>query len=69
MPLVHKSLSVRPEVWRKLRLDAELSGAPLRDFFTYLVERAAPVSAADREAVSQLQSITKSNAAARSETS
>jgi len=41
--LVHKSIDVRPEVWRRLRINAELSGVPVRDYLSFLVERSKPV--------------------------
>ena len=42
--LIHKSVHVRREVWQKLRLHSEMSGVPLRDFLTYLIEVSKPVS-------------------------
>jgi hypothetical protein len=43
MKLVHKSLSIHPQIWRKLRIHAELSDVPLRDFLAYLIDRSSPI--------------------------
>jgi len=48
MALVHKSVEIRPEVWRKLRVNAELSGVPVRDFITYLIEQSQPIHETDQ---------------------
>jgi len=48
MGLVHKSVEIRPEVWRKLRINAELSGVPVRDFITYLIEQSQPIPENDQ---------------------
>jgi len=63
--LVHKSIAVRAEIWRKLRLNAELSGVPLRDYLTWLVEQSGPVSESDASARAQLSRTTSLNECAR----
>lgn len=47
MPLVHKSIDVRKAVWKKLRVNAELSDCALRDYLAYLVENSSPVDPED----------------------
>jgi macrodomain Ter protein organizer (MatP/YcbG family) len=64
MALVHKSVDVRLEVWRKLRLNAELSGVPLRDYLSYLIERSRPVLEGDAEAMAALRQTSQANVAA-----
>lgn len=66
MPLVHKSVSVRAEVWKKLRIDAELSGVSLRDFLTYLIEGGRAVAVGETDIQNRLNNIARQNAAARS---
>jgi hypothetical protein len=43
VPLVNKSVAVQVPVWRTLRLRAEQSGVPLRDFLSFIVLRSNPV--------------------------
>lgn len=43
MRLVHKSIDVRPEIWRTLRLHAELSDVAVRDYLSWLIEQSQPV--------------------------
>jgi macrodomain Ter protein organizer (MatP/YcbG family) len=64
--LVHKSIDVRPEIWRRLRINAELSGAAVRDYLAYVIERAEPVADATGHAL--LQEIAVTNRASRIET-
>lgn len=45
--LVHKSVNVRPEVWRQLRINAERSGVPIRDFLAFVVENSEPILSAE----------------------
>jgi hypothetical protein len=59
--LVHKSVDVRPEVWRKLRVNAELSGVPLRDFLAYLIEQSHPIAEEDAERRVELQRVVAAN--------
>lgn len=66
--LIHKSVYVRQEVWRKLRLNSELSGVPLRDYLTYLIERSVPASSCDPEARRELDHIAELNRAASDST-
>lgn len=65
MPLAHKSIDVRPEVWRRLRVNAELSGVPVRDYLTYLIERADPVPEKDGAAQESLRRVMAANSSAR----
>ena len=65
MALAHKSVAVRPEVWRKLRINAELSGVSVRDYLSYLVERSFPIDAKDAGACALLQSLSLANQRAR----
>jgi hypothetical protein len=41
--LAHKTIDVRPELWRQARINAELSGVPLRDYISYLLTVCEPV--------------------------
>jgi len=61
--LAHKTLDVRPETWRRLRINAELSGVTLRDFVTYLIETSAPVNEGDPQYDQLLQVVEKNRAA------
>jgi hypothetical protein len=62
--LVHKSVDVRPEVWRKLRIHAELSDVSVRDYLSYLIEGSEPVTPQDAGRWSGLQDAAKANRAA-----
>ena len=64
MKWVHKSVDVRPEVWRKLRINSELSSAPVRDFLAYLIEQSEPVRPGDDQAMAMLRGIGEANRAA-----
>lgn len=60
--LVHKSVHVRREVWQKLRLHSEMSGVPLRDFLTYLIEASKPVTSdqgPDRDALERVAELNR----------
>lgn len=46
----HKSINIRPEVWKQARINAELSGVALRDYLSYLIVSGGPIDAADEEA-------------------
>ena len=61
---VHKSVDVRSEVWRKLRVNAELSAVPVRDFLAYLIERSEAVKSEDEGVVLMLSKISAANRAA-----
>jgi len=62
--LVHKSVDVRPEIWRKLRINAELSGVSLRDYLTWVIDSSVPADD-DPTAVSDLQRICERNRTAK----
>lgn len=47
MPLIHKSVDVLPATWKKLRINAELTGVPLRDYLTYLIQQSEPIEDSD----------------------
>jgi hypothetical protein len=66
MALVHKTIDVRPEVWKKLRINAELSDVPVRDFLTYLVEKSQPIGPGDAQELEQLNRVKEANRLARS---
>ncbi|MFN3166134.1 MAG: hypothetical protein ACE37H_03615 [Phycisphaeraceae bacterium] len=40
--LVHKSVYIEPEVWRRLKVNAELSDLPLRDYLRMLILTGQP---------------------------
>ena len=65
MTLVHKSVDVRPEIWRRLRVHAELSAASLRDYLAYLIETSEPVGDADNRRRELLESVADENRIAR----
>lgn len=64
-PFVHKSIGIRPEVWKRLRIHAELSDTSLRDYLSYLIERSEPVDLKDTEGLSVLQQVSVKNRQAR----
>lgn len=43
MTMLSKSFKVRADVWKHLRLNAEQSGVPLRDYLAFLIARSSPV--------------------------
>jgi hypothetical protein len=45
--LAHKSIDIRPELWRRARLNAEMSDVALRDYISYLLAMSEPVTEAD----------------------
>ena len=63
--LVHKSVYIRPEVWKKLKLAALVSGFTVRDYLTYLIEQAEPIELSDQDARSRLEHIATVNDEAR----
>jgi hypothetical protein len=65
MALTHKSINIREEVWRQLRINAELTGVPVRDFLTYLIVNSQPVPEDDRTAREQLGTVARANEDAR----
>ena len=67
MKLVHKSLSIHPDIWKKLRVNAELSGVPSRDFLALLIDRSTPVEVAGNDRL-HLQRISELQRAARAAT-
>lgn len=68
MALTHKSINVREEVWRQLRINAELTGVPVRDFLSYLILKSQPVPEEDRDAREELSLVAKANEEARHKT-
>lgn len=51
MPLTHKTVDIRPDVWRTLRLNAELSHCRLRDYLTFLIMHSRPLSTDQRKTI------------------
>ncbi len=43
--LVHKSVYIEPEVWRRLKVNAELSDLTLRDYLRQLILSSRPIHA------------------------
>ena len=41
--LAHMTIDIRPELWRRARINAELSGVPLRDYISYLLITSKPI--------------------------
>ncbi|MEM9109134.1 MAG: hypothetical protein AAGC72_03850 [Planctomycetota bacterium] len=41
--LVHKSVYIEPEVWQRLKINAELSDLTLRDYLRQLIMSSEPV--------------------------
>jgi len=50
MALTHKSINIREEVWRQLRINAELTGVPVRDYLTFIILNSKPVDEQDEKA-------------------
>ena len=65
MPLVTKSVAVHGDVWRQLRVNAELSGVAVRDYLTFLILKSNPVQGTDSETRQQLSVISEANKQAR----
>lgn len=63
--LAHKTIDIRPELWRRARINAELSGVPLRDYLSYLLVSCEPVVEADDERRAILEEQTRLNREAR----
>lgn len=61
MKLVHKSVYIRSDVWRRLRINAELSDCSLRDYLTYLIELSDPIDDADGNALTRIDQVIKAN--------
>ena len=59
--LVHKSVEILPEAWKKLKIHSELSGVSLRDYLTFLIQRSEPVLDGDSDERAILRSIVQSN--------
>lgn len=55
--IVHKSINVLPEVWRRLRLNAELSDTSLRTYLTHLALNSEPCDPSDELLREQLRQI------------
>lgn len=68
MPLIHKSVCVREEVWRRLRINSELSGVAVRDYLTYVILTSQPVVTGDPEAKQQMEAVVRENQRIRQET-
>lgn len=45
--LVHKSVYIEPEVWLRLKVNAELSDLTLRDYLRQLILNSSPVDRPD----------------------
>jgi hypothetical protein len=43
MRLVHKSINIREDIWRQLRVNAHLSGCSVRAYLTHLIEQSQPL--------------------------
>lgn len=68
MKLVHKSVNVRPEVWRILRVNSAMSGTdgvPVRDYLTWLIEQSQPVRADQPDRMKHLDEVVETNRQAR----
>lgn len=63
--LVHKSVYIRPEVWRRLKVNACLSGVPVRDYLTYLIVHSEPVTEENAVGRAGLQHEVRANASLR----
>lgn len=63
--LVHKSISIRPEVWKRLRINAELSNVSVRDYLSFLIEQSEPVPEKDTTARGVLDQAAENNRRAR----
>lgn len=44
--LVHKSVYIEPDVWQRLKINAELSDLTLRDYLRLLILDSKPIKAA-----------------------
>ena len=55
--VVHKSINVLPQVWRRLRLNAELSDTSLRTYLTHLALNSEPCDPGDERLRKQLDQI------------
>ena len=60
-PMVHKSFDVQPAIWRTLRLNAEQSGAPIRDFLAFLIARSTPIPAGNCPERQELEGVVEAN--------
>jgi len=63
--LVNKSIAIRPEVWRKLRINAELTGVSVRDYLTWIIERSQLVPSTDSISRAELRSVEEANRLAK----
>jgi len=65
MKLVHKSVDIRQDVWRRLRVNAAESGVSLRDYLTFVIESSEPISSDDPQTRASLQRSIDANQKAR----
>ncbi len=63
--LAHKTIDIRPELWRQARINAELSGVPLRDYISYLLTTSQPIQEGDSEQRAILDAQVRLNREAR----
>lgn len=63
--LCHKSIDILPEIWRQLRINAELSGCSVRDYLSLLIDQSKPVATNDTETQTHLARIAERNRMAR----
>ncbi len=63
--LAHKTIDIRPELWRQARINAELSEVALRDYISYLLTTCRPVSEGDTEQRAILSAQVRLNREAR----
>ena len=61
MKVVRKTLDIRRDLWRRVRVNSEASGVHLRDYVSYLFEKSQPVMESDLEARRELEQMVKSN--------
>lgn len=57
MQLVHKSVDVPSAVWKRLRLNAELSDTSLRAYLCWLILQSDPVTPNDLEEHTRLREV------------
>lgn len=66
MKLVHKSVTVHSDVWRRLRLNAELSGVAVRDFLAFIINISSPIiESEDPESFKKLKDLARQQRQAR----
>jgi len=63
--LLHKSVYVLDEVWRKARMNAVASRCSVRDYITYVLNNSCPVDLSDPNQAATLRHLSEINEAAR----